>query len=121
MAATRERTVMAVTAITIAVAFATVLYLSKRRKNRSKLSTSEAELLLLEPEGGEEETEEVIRSPCCSTDLETKPQYMFKRVLADNSYSAFKHLKREEGETNGKSKYFSISRRIIEMQFESVH
>lgn len=104
---------VAVTAITIAVAFATVLYLSKRRKSRSKrLKSEEADLLLLELEGEEEEGEGVIRSPCCSTELETKPQYKFKRVLADNSYSAFKHLKREEGKANGRSKLFSVSQRI---------
>ncbi|RWR88447.1 protein RRP6-like protein 3 isoform X2 [Cinnamomum micranthum f. kanehirae] len=34
------------------------------------------------------------RSLCCS-DWEKKPQNSFKRILADNSYSPFKHLKRE--------------------------
>lgn len=29
----------------------------------------------------------------CYLHFEPKPQYAFKRVLADNSYTAFKHLK----------------------------
>ena len=33
-----------------------------------------------------------VRSSCYLRD-DQKPQYAFKRVLADNSYSAFKHLK----------------------------
>lgn len=36
------------------------------------------------------------RGLCCP-DSEKKPQNSFKRVLADNSYSPFKHLKREGG------------------------
>ncbi|XP_064962122.1 protein RRP6-like 3 isoform X3 [Musa acuminata AAA Group] len=39
---------------------------------------------------------------CCS-ELEDKPQNRFKRVLADNSYSPFKHFKRE-----GKEKEISL-------------
>lgn len=33
-----------------------------------------------------------VRSSCYLRD-DQKPQYAFKRVLADNSYSAFKHFK----------------------------
>ncbi|XP_074583029.1 protein RRP6-like 3 isoform X2 [Curcuma longa] len=39
----------------------------------------------------------------CYPDLEDKPQNRFKRVLADNSYSPFKHFKRE-----GKEKEISV-------------
>lgn len=34
----------------------------------------------------------------CYLHAEPKPQYSFKRVLADNSYSAFKHLKRSDSD-----------------------
>ncbi|KAL2245727.1 UNVERIFIED_CONTAM: Protein RRP6-like 3, partial [Sesamum indicum] len=33
------------------------------------------------------------RKKSCYLTTESKPQYAFKRVLADNSYSQFKHLK----------------------------
>ncbi|XP_058072414.1 protein RRP6-like 3 isoform X2 [Magnolia sinica] len=44
------------------------------------------------------EEERNAGNDCCFSDLENKPQNSFKRVLADNSYTPFKHLKREEGE-----------------------
>jgi hypothetical protein len=34
---------------------------------------------------------------------EEKPQGRFKRVLADNSYSAFKHLRRQGGQAGGEA------------------
>ncbi|KAL8474285.1 hypothetical protein ACS0TY_030930 [Phlomoides rotata] len=36
------------------------------------------------------------RKKLCYLSSESKPQHAFKRVLADNSYSQFKHLKRQE-------------------------
>ena len=37
----------------------------------------------------------------CYLHSETKPQFGFKRVLADNSYSGFKHLKKKKLEDGG--------------------
>ncbi|XP_023531755.1 protein RRP6-like 3 isoform X1 [Cucurbita pepo subsp. pepo] len=45
-----------------------------------------------------------VRSSCYLRD-DQKPQYAFKRVLADNSYSAFKHLKLDMNTDNDVNSY----------------
>ncbi|KAJ0259900.1 Protein RRP6-like 3 [Hirschfeldia incana] len=70
-------------AITVAslVAAATVLFVAEYRRRRRKQTSSSVS--------------------SCYLHSDKKPQLGFKRVLADNSYSGFKHLKKklEDGET----------------------
>ena len=54
----------------------------------------------------------------CLSDMEEKPQNRFKRVLVDNSYKAFVHLKREEvsgGDLFPSSFFHLISFKLILM------
>ncbi|KAL5978634.1 hypothetical protein ACLOJK_029751, partial [Asimina triloba] len=69
--------------LAIACLGAISIFLAARYRRRSK-----------EEEEKENAGNEFSSSDCCP-DFETKPQNGFKRVLADNSYAPFKHLKRE--------------------------
>lgn len=48
----------------------------------------------------------------CYLHSELKPQFGFKRVLADNSYSGFKHLKVEDGSSASSIGGFDISQSL---------
>ncbi|CAN6843024.1 unnamed protein product [Brassica oleracea] len=68
-------------AITVAsLVAATVLFAAEYRRRRRKPTSSPSS---------------------CYLHSETKPQFGFKRVLADNSYSGFKHLKKKKLEDGG--------------------
>lgn len=45
------------------------------------------------------------RKKSCYLNAEIKPQYAFKRVLADNSFSQFKHLKLHTTDSHSDGSY----------------
>ncbi|PIN22164.1 Ribonuclease D [Handroanthus impetiginosus] len=48
------------------------------------------------------------RKKSCYLNTETKPQYAFKRVLADSSYSQFKHLKLDTADSHSNEEYSNL-------------
>ncbi|KAL0362378.1 UNVERIFIED_CONTAM: protein RRP6-like 3 [Sesamum calycinum] len=48
------------------------------------------------------------RKKSCYLTTESKPQYSFKRVLADNSYSPFKHLKLHAADSQSDEEYSNL-------------
>ncbi|GER53229.1 polynucleotidyl transferase [Striga asiatica] len=48
------------------------------------------------------------RKKSCYLNTEHKPQHSFKRVLADNSYSQFKHLKLHTAESQSEEEYSNL-------------
>lgn len=69
-----EKVKLAITVATLVAA--TVLLAAEYRRRRRKQTSSP-------------------RSSSCYLHSDKKPQFGFKRVLADNSYSGFKHLKKK--------------------------
>lgn len=49
--------------------------------------------------------QQLTDSSSCYLKTKQKPQHSFKRVLADNSYSQFKHLNLSTSQTNGGTIY----------------
>ncbi|KAK3127152.1 hypothetical protein QOZ80_7AG0569080 [Eleusine coracana subsp. coracana] len=83
--ALRTRAAVAATCVAVLAAVAVLLH-RRRRRNRAPTSPRHLGWRRGRP-----------RRAC----EEEKPQGRFKRVLADNSYSAFKHLRRQGGQPGG--------------------
>jgi hypothetical protein len=86
--ALRSRVAVAATCLAVVVAAAVLLH-RRRRRNPAPASPR--------PLGWRRRRS---RRTC---EEEEKPQGRFKRVLADNSYSAFKHLHRQGGQAGGEA------------------
>ncbi|GJN32446.1 hypothetical protein PR202_gb20957 [Eleusine coracana subsp. coracana] len=84
--ALRTRAAVAATCVAVLAAVAVLLH-RRRRRNRVPASRRHLGWRRGRPRRACEEEE--------------KPQDRFKRVLADNSYSAFKHLRRQGGQPGG--------------------
>lgn len=86
--ALRTRAAVAATCVAVLAAAAVLLH-RRRRRNRAPASPRRLGWRRRRPRRACEEEE--------------KPQDRFKRVLADNSYSAFKHLRRQDGLPGGEA------------------